>query len=119
MADNHKTDDDWRRELTPEQYRITRRKGTEPAFTGAELQPGPGLGLYVFGRLADGFSISDAQAELNTVGDQMAAAFPQAHTCNSPSSEPSKGEESACVSTALARTHSSTSAGSSVAKQRP
>ncbi|HMJ13944.1 MAG TPA: peptide-methionine (R)-S-oxide reductase MsrB [Polyangiaceae bacterium] len=29
-----KTDEEWRRELTPEQYRIARQKGTEPAFTG-------------------------------------------------------------------------------------
>jgi peptide-methionine (R)-S-oxide reductase len=30
-----KTDEEWRRQLTQEQYEITRRKGTEPAFTGA------------------------------------------------------------------------------------
>ena len=29
-----KNDEEWRRELTEEQYRVTRRKGTEPAFTG-------------------------------------------------------------------------------------
>lgn len=30
-----KADREWRRQLSPEQYRITRRKGTERAFTGA------------------------------------------------------------------------------------
>jgi peptide-methionine (R)-S-oxide reductase len=30
----HKTDEEWRRELTPEQYEILRRKGTERPWTG-------------------------------------------------------------------------------------
>ncbi|MGE5647684.1 MAG: peptide-methionine (R)-S-oxide reductase MsrB [Acidobacteriota bacterium] len=29
-----KTDADWKRELSPEEYEVTRRKGTERAFTG-------------------------------------------------------------------------------------
>lgn len=36
MSQTHieKTDDEWREELTPEQYAICRCGGTEPAFTG-------------------------------------------------------------------------------------
>ena len=36
MSDKvHKSDVEWQQELTPDQYRVLREKGTERAFTGA------------------------------------------------------------------------------------
>src|SRR5918997_274740 len=40
-----KSDAEWRAELTPEQYRILRQKGTERAFTGAYWDT-KALGVY-------------------------------------------------------------------------
>ncbi|HSP80916.1 MAG TPA: peptide-methionine (R)-S-oxide reductase MsrB [Myxococcaceae bacterium] len=41
----YKTDEEWRQQLTPEQYRVMRQKGTEPPFTGAWWEH-KGKGLY-------------------------------------------------------------------------
>lgn len=40
-----KTEEEWRAELTPEQYKIVREKGTEPPFTG-ELLDNKDEGTY-------------------------------------------------------------------------
>ena len=34
------TDEEWRERLTPQQYRVLRQKGTDPAFTGPYVHPG-------------------------------------------------------------------------------
>jgi len=34
MSKIQKTDEEWRAQLTPEQFQVARKKGTEPAFTG-------------------------------------------------------------------------------------
>ena len=46
MSKIKKTEEDWKKELTPEQYRVLREKGTEPAFTGTYWNE-HGKGTYV------------------------------------------------------------------------
>lgn len=41
-----KTRDEWAQHLTPEQFRICRKKGTEPPFSG-KLNTVPGHGMFV------------------------------------------------------------------------
>ena len=45
----------------------------------ADFLPGEGPPLTVFGRLADGVSVDAVRAEIDAIGRQMAAEFPETH----------------------------------------
>lgn len=54
MDPNNRTDDDWRAQLTPEQYEILRRRGTEP----------PGSGAYLFNKASGMYACAACGSEL-------------------------------------------------------
>jgi len=60
-----KSDEQWRQELTPEQYEILRRAGTEPAFTG-EYVYNKESGMYRCGACAAELFSSEAKFDSGT-----------------------------------------------------
>ena len=60
-----KSEDEWRKDLTPEQYAVCRQKGTEPAFTGrywAHHDPG----MYRCAACGEPLSTSDTTFDSGT-----------------------------------------------------
>lgn len=45
----------------------------------SDYERGAGPSIYISGRLAPGFDMADAQAELTVIGSRMAATFPDSH----------------------------------------
>ncbi len=60
-----KSDAEWKQELSPEQYRVTRRKGTERAFTG-EYTHNHERGIYLCVCCGNELFASDTKYESGT-----------------------------------------------------
>jgi len=60
-----KSDAEWRRELTPEQYHILREKGTEQAFSGKYYHSKEG-GMYLCAACGNELFSSDAKYDSGT-----------------------------------------------------
>ena len=60
-----KTDAEWREQLTPEQYEVLRRQGTEPAFSG-DYNFNKASGMYTCAACGSELFSSDAKFESGT-----------------------------------------------------
>jgi peptide-methionine (R)-S-oxide reductase len=60
-----KSEEEWRNELTPEQYRILREKGTERAFTG-EYWDNHEAGIYLCAGCGEALFDSDTKFDSGT-----------------------------------------------------
>jgi peptide-methionine (R)-S-oxide reductase len=61
----HKTDKEWKEQLTPEQFSVTRKQGTERAFTG-EYHDNKGKGIYQCICCGTGLFSSDTKFDSRT-----------------------------------------------------
>jgi peptide-methionine (R)-S-oxide reductase len=61
----YKTEDEWRQQLSPEQYRVMRQKDTEPPFTGAFWNH-DGQGVYCCAGCGTGLFSSRAKFDSGT-----------------------------------------------------
>ena len=77
MTKIHKTDVEWKKELTPEQYEIMRGKGTEAPGTGAFLHETVD-GTYVCAGCGNPLFASDAKFDSGTGWPSFDRAIPGA-----------------------------------------
>ncbi len=61
----NKAETDWKKQLTPEQYAVTRQKGTEPPFTGKYYQ-NKETGVYHCVCCGNPLFVSDSKYESGT-----------------------------------------------------
>lgn len=67
--------------VMPERFRfpVNHRFWIPFRLNPSDYERGSGPEIRIFGRLADGFTLERAQAELTTIGQHTAAAFPDTH----------------------------------------
>ena len=70
-----KTEEDWKKELTPEQYRVLRKKGTEIPFTG-KLTHEKAKGMYSCAGCGQQLFASDAKFDSGTGWPSFDHAIP-------------------------------------------
>ncbi len=70
-----KTEEEWKKKLTPEQYRVLREKGTERAFTGA-LLTNKEKGMYACAACGNQLFSSDTKFDSGTGWPSFDRAIP-------------------------------------------
>ncbi|PIN74379.1 peptide-methionine (R)-S-oxide reductase [Candidatus Woesearchaeota archaeon CG10_big_fil_rev_8_21_14_0_10_45_16] len=88
-------DKDWKKKLTPEQFRVLREKGTEPAFTG-KFYKHKDKGMYVCGGCGAQLFKSDAKFDSGTGWPSFTDALPDAVELKPDNSHGMKRTEVVC-----------------------
>ncbi|MCK9351993.1 MAG: peptide-methionine (R)-S-oxide reductase MsrB [Candidatus Paceibacterota bacterium] len=70
-----KNEEEWKKKLTPEQYKILRERGTEPAFSGKYVHKRED-GIYVCAACGNPLFSSDAKFDSETGWPSFDAALP-------------------------------------------